>query len=140
VRLRLPEGRLGRREPLVTTGVAGRGDFLFVEYLEGGRLRLGLDSWGAGTLWSEPLALDRAKEHEIKAVFGALAGPAILGQAEADADGRLQVTVDGQVVWERVADFHPAKANQVYVGANPLGGTACEEKFTGVILGSRRGN
>ena len=52
-----PADRTAGREPLVVTGETGRGDFLFVEYRDGGRVRFGLDHWGKATVTSEPVAV-----------------------------------------------------------------------------------
>jgi hypothetical protein len=128
IRLRVvfPAGaRLGR-EPLVVTGEAGRGDFLFVEYLDDGRLRFGLDHWGKATVLSAPLSIEREKPYLVAIELGSFPGA-----TKAD---RLVVQVDGVVAWQRQAPFFSVGAEDVFVGKNPIGGTGCAESFTGTIL------
>lgn len=137
LRVKFPEGRTAHREPLVTSGAPGRGDFLFVEYLDGGRMRFGFDSWGSATEWSEPLAVDYTKEHDLRIVYGTLAGPPIFGHLDEKPE-RLQVKVDGRVRWEREATSYPAEAGEIFIGVNSIGGTGCEGRFTGTILAVKR--
>lgn len=139
LRVQLPEGRSGRREPLVTTGATGRGDFLMLEYLEGGCVRFGFESWGSAPQWSEPVAVNRGAEHRVEIGYGALFGPPVLGREHKELDRRVQVKLDGKIVWEREADSYPAEPREVYIGANPIGGTGCAETFSGTILEVVRG-
>jgi hypothetical protein len=50
------------------------------------------------------------------------------------------VTVDGATALEHVGDAYPATAAQVFVGANPIGGSTCEPEFHGqMFVAERRG-
>lgn len=126
-----PEGRTEGREPLVVTGETGRGDFLFVEYLDGGRVRFGLDHWGKATIASAPVSVERGKTCVMEVALGAFPG--------ARRPDELEVKVDGRVVWTRAAKFFAVGAEDVFVGKNPIGGTGCAENFSGMILDVVRG-
>lgn len=126
-----PEGRKRGREPLVVTGETGRADFLFVEYLDGGRVQFGLDHWGKATVMSAPWAVERGKACAVTIAMGSFPG-ALRPEA-------LEVTLDERVVWAREAKFFGVGAEDVFVGKNPIGGTGCAEMFTGTILDVVRG-
>ena len=131
LRVAFPVGARQGREPLVVTGETGRGDFLFVEYLDDGRIRFGLDHWGKATVLSAPLSIERGKEYFVAVELGSFPGA-----TKAD---RLEVKVDGVAVWQRQAPFFSVGAEDVFVGKNPIGGTGCAESFSGTILEVVRG-
>ncbi len=131
MKVSFPEGRRDGREPLVVTGEAGRGDFLFVEYLDGGRVRFGLDHWGKASVTSAAVAVERGKACAVEVMMGAFPG--------ARRPDELTVKVDGRVVWAREAKLFAVGAEDVFVGKNPIGGTGCAENFSGTILDVVRG-
>jgi len=53
---------------------------------------------------------------------------------------QLEVILDGAVVLSGNFEFHPARPEQVYFGANPIGASTAVEKFGGRIVELRRGN
>jgi hypothetical protein len=126
-----PAERKAGREPLVVTGETGRGDFLFVEYRDDGRVCFGLDHWGKATVTSEPVAVERGKVYAVTVAMGSFPGAG-------KADG-LEVGLDGRTVWAREAKFFAVGAEDVFVGKNPIGGTGCAETFGGTILDVVRG-
>ena len=131
MRVTFPGERSAGREPLVVTGEAGRGDFLFVEYLEGGWVQFGLDHWGKATVMSARVSVERGKSYEIEIGLGAFPG--------ARKTDELEVKMNGRVVWAREAKFFGVGAEDVFVGKNPIGGTGCAETFGGTILDVVRG-
>lgn len=131
MRVIFPAERAAGREPLVVTGETGRGDFLFVEYLDGGRVRFGLDHWGKATVTSAPVAVEGGKAHAVTVALGSFPGAR-------SGDG-LEVRLDGRTVWTREAKFFAVGAEDVFVGKNPIGGTGCAETFGGTILDVVRG-
>jgi hypothetical protein len=128
VEARLPAGRTGASEPLVVTGEPGRGDFLFIEYLDADRVRFGLDHWGKPPVKSEPVRIDFAATHvfeiELESWVDRL-NP---------APERVAVRIDGTPVWERRTKLYAVAPSDVSVGRNTIGGTACERVFTGELL------
>ncbi|MFM7752115.1 MAG: hypothetical protein ACKPB0_17045, partial [Opitutaceae bacterium] len=120
---------VGAREPLIVAGDPGRGDFLFVEYLEGNRFRLGWDHWGAPGRWSEQMDYE----------------PGVAGTLEIEAPGWSDFSQPGEIsldlsvvwgnrpVWRAVVPCYPVSPDRFHVGHNPIGGSSCAAWFSGGI-------
>jgi hypothetical protein len=138
LRLRLPAGRPGTREPLIVAGTTGAADMLLVEYQAGGRVRFAHDHWGSPLRLGPPVALPAGEAFDLGVTMYCL-------QVVPDATlvghvppGRIRLTVNGAVVWDEEAWFYPAEAGEIYLGRNPLGGTSGGPIFTGEILSAAR--
>ena len=129
--LKFPSRWGGGREPLVVTGETGRGDFLQVDYLEDGRVRFGLDHWGKATVFSAPVRLDFAATQVIDVSLESFPGARRGALREPK---QIRVAVNGREVWTQEARLFAVEARDVFVGRNPLGGTACGPWFTGSML------
>lgn len=141
--LRFPTGRLGQSEPLLTTGVTGAGDFVYVIYLDAAHVRLGFDHWGVGGFLSPPLPLDYQAIHHLKISMGSLtpsdADPALRGVAQADIDAlksRVVLVIDGRIALAVEAESYETLPASVTVGENQIGGSTTGPHFTGQILGT----
>ncbi len=124
----------GPREPLVVSGNTGRGDFLSVDYLGAGMLRLCLDHWGKKAEFSEPIPYQAGVTYEVEIHHPEYAAPGAGGLAQ---DQPLRVTIDHRLVWQWAIRLYPIEPDQVYVGYNPLGGGVCTATFHGAILPAR---
>jgi hypothetical protein len=130
-----------RSEPLVTTGVTGKGDFAFVRYLGDQSIRFGVDHWGVGGAMSDPITIDSSRPHEIEISLGSF-HPAENDPAwgEIPLDVRrarrtnMVIRFDGREVLRAPFAAHPAPAASVSIGANRIGGSSTEATFTGQIL------
>ena len=60
-----PLNKVGRHEPLLTSGITGAGDFIFVVYEDANHIRIGFDHWNGGGTVSDPIEIDYASAHEI---------------------------------------------------------------------------
>jgi len=126
----LPAAATGR-EPLLVLGHPGAADFVCIEYVNTDTVRFALDHWGSPLRQSEPVPLDRGRPHEITIAADSLAvGP------EPDEHrhvwiGALVVAVDGRVAWRQPADFFNVPPEEIVVGRNVAGGTACAREFSG---------
>lgn len=132
MQLRFPTAMLGVCEPLLTTGVTGKGDGLYVRYVDGEHVRLGFDHWGVGGFESPPLPIDYDSEHDLTIAMGSLLAKGNPGR------GRLRVTLDGKVVIDAAQGFHPTSANEVAIGLNEIGLSTAAAAFTGQILSVSR--
>ena len=94
MRVTFPGERSAGREPLVVTGEAGRGDFLFVEYLEGGWVQFGLDHWGKATVMSARVSVERGKSYEIEIGLGAFPGARKTDELEVKIKLHAEVSVE----------------------------------------------
>ena len=142
IRLRFPRNLTGRNEPIVVTGVTGKGDFIFVRYEDGQHIRIGLDHWLVGGPLSEPIACDYGVPHELTISLGSLLAPVDPKQPDAAAVARLRthglVQLDGKTIIACVSAFHPTKPEQITLGANRIGGSTAESLFYGDILRAER--
>ncbi len=130
-----PEGMSGSTEPLVTTGVSGAGDIVFVHYLDPTHLSFGFHHWGISTLNGAPLEIDYSRPHRLEITLDSLY-PSRL--APRPFSGRLRVLLDGTVVLDGSAECFPSAPYEIRLGANPLGGSVSDPAFTGKILSVER--
>jgi hypothetical protein len=138
LRVRLPSGRTGNREPLVVAGRSGGGDMLMVEYVDHQSVRFALDHWGAPMRVSKPVRLDFAAPHELEIAMTSLATFEDATLVRSGRWGRVQLKLDGSLVWEEEGDFFTVEPEEVFVGRNPIGGTSCGPRFTGDVLLAER--
>lgn len=139
LRLRLPAGRPGQREPLIVTGTTGAADLLLVEYLADGRVRFAHDHWGSPLRMSPPVALRAGEPLDVVVTMRSLQVVPDATLVGAGPPGRVRVTVNGAVVWDEESWFYPAEAGEIFIGRNPVGGTSGEPVFTGQVLAVARG-
>lgn len=116
-------------EPLLVAGESGRADFVFVQMERDGRVRFGLDHWGEGVTLSEPVAVDFAREHALDIQLQSLYSSGTPAPAEG-----LRLALDGRELLVRVAPAWPATLTQRWIGLNPVGGSSCSTRFSGVII------
>jgi len=126
---RFPDGPVGRHEPLVVSGDTGRGDFLIVEYLPGGRVRFLYDHWGRSPYLGPELVVEPGHDYMIEFRHPA----SVLDEAgrKLVSGGQLQLRVDGIQLWSAEAKAYPVDPEEFYLGVNPIGGTSCERCFAG---------
>lgn len=136
----------GRRsEPLVVTGEPGLGDALFLVYEDGDHIRLGSDHWGAGSVVSEPFAVDFKKSHEVEISMGSLFPPlddpriqALSAFDREQTKRTLRVKWNGRDVFRRRSEFHEAHPRTVDLGSNSINLSSTSPLFTGSILRAER--
>lgn len=133
IALRLPRNRPGHREPLLTTGVTGGGDCVYVDYVDETHVRLGYDHWGAGGPISERIAVPADTILQVTLSLGSFYSAVPPDQRSADQK-RLWVEINGTRVWAPDVASHPIPAGHWYVGSNPISISTCEAVFQGEIL------
>jgi hypothetical protein len=133
LRVTLPAGRAGQREPLIVAGRPGRGDFVAVEYGDDGTVRFVCDHWGGLLQQSEPVAVDYGRPHEIQIAMNSLRALRWFRTSWSVMRGRLEIWLDGRSVWRVSGEFFVPNPVDIAVGRNPIGGTTCGGGFTGVI-------
>lgn len=131
--LRFPQEATGKHEPLVVTGVEGKGDILYVTYLGENEIRLTLDHWGIGALASPPIELNLGLVHILQIEMGSLYGPENPERAQT-----LRVRLNGRIVWDTQARFHAAGPETFTFGSNLIGGSTAGSLFTGTIYTLKR--
>jgi hypothetical protein len=137
--LKLPEWTGVRAEPLVTTGAAGAGNVVYVIYESADTVRFGYDHWGAGGPESEPVAVPANRRVEVEIDMASLYGREVAEDwAGAKEREGVVVKVNGLTVLTGGVRAHPARADQVMVGANRIGASTAGPAFTGEILEQSR--
>ncbi len=132
-------------EPLVSVGYAGRGDILSVKYLDIRHVTFSFDHWGSGGSTSGPVEIKPGVRQSLEVSFGsffpAAARPRDVSAPRwADSGGKLEVVLDGRKVFESTAAFYDVPAETVVLGRNSIGSSICAPRFSGKIIGSKRGN
>ncbi len=139
--LKFPDKKTGRREPVLTTGTTGSGDFIYVIYQDEHHIRFGHDHWGGAGVLSEPITIDYSRPHEVWIRSGALYPPArddsfwkTLSPIE-----RLKrltgvdVIFDGETVLSSPIAPYPTSPSETQVGKNAIGGSTCDPEFSGAV-------
>jgi hypothetical protein len=124
----------GVADPLVVTGVTGKGDMLYVRYLDDKHVAFGFDHWGIGGKLSAPVELDYGPAHRLELTMGSLY-PA---DSPAGLRTLFRVRLDGKTVLEGDSPCHPTSRENIRLGVNPIGGSTCGPTFNGKIISLAR--
>ena len=139
----LPSDKTGKIEPLVATGWEFETDFLFVNYLDAGHIRIGFEHTGYPIRWSGPIGVDYRADHTVRASMGSLYPPH--GHPFFDAWDNvsydslcrwLLVAVDGTTVLDVPQEFYDGSPGGLWIGREPVG--AYGSLFTGRVAGVHR--
>jgi hypothetical protein len=136
IRVLIPIGLPGEGQPLVTTGLRGIGDVIFLRYEANGKARIGQDHWGSSSLLSEPFVLDTTVSHTVDISLGGLFPPAdsafYISQPNLSGPrAKTIVLLDGRLVLDAQEESHPSMPARITVGANLIGGTTARSLFSG---------
>jgi hypothetical protein len=131
-------GTPGESQPILTTGITGAGDMLFIRYDAGGMARICLDHWGAPLTASEPFAVMAGERHNLVVSIGGLFPPAgsslYLGDPRLAVDrGRVRVDLDGRRILSADRSSYPSRPEWITIGANFLGGSSVGTPFQGQL-------
>jgi hypothetical protein len=137
MKVRFQRGPPGYAEPLLSTGVVGKGNLVYVRYGENGQATFGVDQWGWGATDGPPLELDDSRYHELEIRLASLYPPGGTTERQALLD-RAMVRLDGCVVFNRVIQSPPAESSRVWIGMNSVGSSACAIQFLGLITQVQR--
>jgi len=138
LRVKLPADRAGRSEPLLSTGVTGAGEVVFIRFPDAGHFVIGYDKWSVGGPVSDPIPCNDNSELEIEISLGSLYGvrkpePGWDEAALKRLRSTVRVRVNGRAVLNHAGESFPTTAAQIRIGENPIGASSCSEKFTGQI-------
>lgn len=133
LKAKLPAFTGVRSEPLVSSGESGKGDLVYIKYLDANTVVLGYDHWGVGGFETEPLHIDATTVQEIGVDYGAL-----YAAGSGSNRDRVIFRLNGRVVADRIAHFHACAPDTVVVGANLIGASTATPVFSGVILAQER--
>jgi hypothetical protein len=124
-------------QPIITGGATGAGDEVFLEPLDQGRIRFGLDTWGTAADFSPPLTSDPGA-HEV-AIFGGAQALASHPQVRARLSSRQQEALrsslviwwDGSPRWITHLKAFPNSFDTLALGTNALGFSSASPVYDG---------
>jgi hypothetical protein len=123
----LPPDRMGRSEPLLTTGRTGAGDLIYVSYVDADHIRIALDHWGGSGAKSGLIPIDYKAPHEIW-----ISTPALSGGAK-NSTVPVTVMIDGTVALSSPLATYPSTPAEVTVAENNIGGSSEDASFSGTV-------
>jgi hypothetical protein len=146
LKVKFPQGAVGRRDPIVTTGnLVGTGDIVFALYPDDSHVQFGFFHLGAGGPVGAPVAVDYKVAHKLTVELGSLYPPrhhpmfdSWSDEQVAELRRHLEVKLDGQSVLRAAADVYPSMPDGVRVGENGLAPDVSAPVFGGEILEQRR--
>jgi len=135
LKLRFPGDQARGREPLVSSGAAGRFDMLFCEYVGLGRARFGLYHHGEEPLTSEVFPFDPTQVYTLRIWMGSLADPEeeTPDDASLPRSKLLTVTLDDRVLLNREQDFYAASPESLMLAENRFPVNVVAKAFSGRI-------
>jgi hypothetical protein len=103
---------------------------LFLRREGDGVFRIGYDHLGGGALVSEPFPLDARTPVELVVGLGSLMPP---GSSEV-ARHTLFVSCNGKVLFNRRAEFHPSRPQEIRLGENPARLSSAGPRLSALIF------
>jgi hypothetical protein len=129
---RFPEFRAIVGQPLVSTGVRGAGDLVYVFYLGPGKARFGHDCWNYGLFETEPVLFDPKEEQIIEIDMDSLHG------APNGGIRPFKLRFNGRDIASTVGLCNPSTPEEVAFGYNAIGASTAEILFSGPKLDPER--
>ena len=138
LRVVFPEVSGGVGQPLLTSGVPGAGDFLFLKCDSAGSARIVQDHWGAPLVASDPFPVEPGSVHELEVSLGMLMPPAGASLYREHPEllvlrERTLVRLDGRVILSAAQACHPTPSSRILLGTNFIGGSSTQSIFDGTV-------
>ena len=124
--VRFPNFHGRRNEPLLSMGETGKGDLIYVTYLDERHIAIVHDKWGFGGSSSEAIEIEPGATSVLR-----LLGPPLRGNAGPPG---LEIWLNGRLVMSCSDSFHPSAPSSFVLGANRIGASTAEPVFTGQIV------
>ncbi len=123
--IRLPAFSRPHNEPLLSSGVAGEGDLIYIRYVDANHFQLGHDRWGYGGTQSPVIEYNPNEALDLD-----ISCPPLLKDG---GEAKLVVLLNSQPILDCSEAFHPSKPTQIAIGRNQIGASTAESEFTGTI-------
>ena len=137
-KLKVPPFTGRRSEPLLCTGVTGRGDLVFITYTAADRIVVGLDHWGHADTETRELAIDPTRIQTIRIDYPSLhPGSESAPESKEGTPGRLVISVNGRTEVDLPRASYRCLPDQIAEGVNTIETSTAQPKFTGEIVGIR---
>jgi len=118
-----------RNEPILSTGVTGRGDLIYVRYVGPRQVAFGCDHWGFGGPLSRAVEIDPGETQVIELDTAAI---------DSQNSGHLVLRLNGLTVFDVAQLAYVAPPGTIKVGRNAIGASTAVEAFTGRIVRTLR--
>ena len=125
-----PGGGKVATDPLVVTGGPGKGDFIYVRYVDPGHVAFGYDHWGKGGLLGDPIAVDYLATHRLSITMDSLYASGHTPRHPND----VRVLLDGLLALQCSSPCYPSEPSQIRMGKNEIGGSVCRSSFAGRLV------
>lgn len=133
LRVRFGELPVGAMRPVVVSGETGRGDILMVEALAAGQVRFVLDHWGRRPYLGPVVKVAPGREYRLEVTHPFYAPDG--ARRWKAGDGKMIIVLDGVRVWEFEPLMYPVEPEDIFVGFNPIGGSATGGgRWDGVVV------
>lgn len=143
--VQFPKDRIGKFEPLLSTGWEFFSDQVFVQYVDDHHVRFGFDHLSRGSRTTEPIEIDYTAAHHLRLELGSLyppeSHPFFDGKSDLERTSLadwLCLTVDNKIVMEGRQLFYDASPESLQIGGTTAT-RAYGDRFTGQILHVKRG-
>jgi hypothetical protein len=128
-----------RSEPLVSTGATGKGDLLYLTYLDKSHIALGFDHWGVGGPTSPPIDVLYPYTQRLEVSLGSFypgsSGPGNMASRDwLRLKQLLFVRLNGSVVFEATQPFYDSALTDIRIAENAIGSSTSVPRFSGVIM------
>jgi hypothetical protein len=126
-------------QPLISSGRTGAGDEVFVDFPGPDSIRVGLDDWGGGAVYSQPLKCDLSQPHVFVVSFGSLypddANPLFAGNPQwRILRHAVLIEFDGATVVARRFETNSALPQSIALLHNFIGMSTAEPDFQGRVI------
>jgi hypothetical protein len=101
---------------------------VYVTYLAPGLVRFGHDCWNHGSIETEPVKFDPAKEQTVEVDMGSISKPP---RTSDDASTPFRLTFNGQILISTLRPCHPTEPVDIVFGYNAIHASTAAASFTG---------
>ena len=139
VRVYLPLGMTGRRQPILTTGRSGAGTVVYAEYVDPEHIRVGAEIWGRAYA-SAPLPVNYFQPQDFVIDSSALYPPDhpalrhLNPLARHELSNELRVELNGHLALAVRGNAFPSTLDEITVGQMRIGASTSDARFTGTIM------
>jgi hypothetical protein len=139
--IRFGPGSPNTPEPILSSGIYGRGDVVFVRYEGNDRIRIGVDHWGAQVVVGNPMRVDRNHVYHVRVTSAAFLPPegsSAWGKVPVAEQVRetthIEVELDGTIAVDAPLTAYPSNVDEIFPGVNAVAVASCSRVFSGEIV------
>jgi hypothetical protein len=116
-------------QPLLSTGIRGAGDIVYVFYEGPNRVRFAHDCWSRALVETESVYYDPSLQQIVEIDLPNF-NPRILNPL--DGSGHLRIRFNGRILYDKPRPSHPFAPGEFYLGHNAINSSSAEHNFNGM--------